>query len=335
MQKTRLHLQWDKNRGGDRPSSALSVIGRKARVPCFLLDVAFASALCYTVILVWNSQLLRFHPETAKGIVMVPIISLLIVLSLSLLLTRIATLALTYTGLSRQSAAFQVRSAFTGVGFTTNESENVVNHPVRRRVLLLLMLVGNAGIVTAISTLILGFVSDQEGALWLRIVLLAGGIAALFGLASSQWVDTRLSRLISWAIARYTRLDVRDYASMLHLAGEYGIGELYVQEQDWLAERHLKDLKLREEGVLVLGIVRKNGHYVGTPVGATPVKPGDTLILYGARSSLKSLDQRRYGIGGSLEHAEKVARQQRETRREQKLDPEQGAQEEKNKKTKG
>lgn len=256
---------------------------------------------------------------------MVPIISLLIVLSLSLLLTRIATLALTYTGLSRQSAAFQVRSAFTGVGFTTNESEKVVNHPVRRRVLLLLMLVGNAGIVTAVSTLILGFVSNQEGALWVRVVLLTAGIAVLFGLASSQWVDARLSRVIHWAIARYTRLDVRDYASMLHLAGEYGIGELYVHEQDWLADRPLSDLKLREEGILVLGIVRKGGHYMGTPVGSTPVKSGDTLILYGTRTRLKALDERRQGVGGSLEHAEGVAAHKRETRQEQKQDPEQAA----------
>ena len=68
---------------------------------------------------------------------MIAIFSLLLVLVLSLLITRIATIALTYTGLSRQSAKFQARSAFTGVGFTTSESEKVVNHPVRRRVLLI------------------------------------------------------------------------------------------------------------------------------------------------------------------------------------------------------
>jgi len=89
---------------------------------------------------------------------MVAISSLLLVLVFSLLITRIATIALTYTGLSRQSAKFQARSAFTGVGFTTSESEKVVNHPVRRRILLLMMLVGNAGIVTVIATFILGFI---------------------------------------------------------------------------------------------------------------------------------------------------------------------------------
>jgi Trk-type K+ transport system membrane component len=91
---------------------------------------------------------------------MISIVTLLIVLTLSILITRIATVALTHTGLSRESAKFQARSAFTGVGFTTSESEKVVSHPVRRRILLTLMLLGNAGIVTAVSSLIVSSCTD-------------------------------------------------------------------------------------------------------------------------------------------------------------------------------
>jgi hypothetical protein len=38
----------------------------------------------------------------------------------------------------------------------------LVNHPVRRRILLLLMLMGNAGIVTAVSSLILASIDPDE-----------------------------------------------------------------------------------------------------------------------------------------------------------------------------
>jgi hypothetical protein len=51
----------------------------------------------------------------------VGIIAFLTVLCLSLIVTRIATVALTYTGLSRQAAALQARSAFRGTGFTISE----------------------------------------------------------------------------------------------------------------------------------------------------------------------------------------------------------------------
>jgi len=59
----------------------------------------------------------------------VGIIALLTVLALSLVVTRIATVALAATGLSREAAQLQARSAFTGTGFTTAEAEKVVDLP--------------------------------------------------------------------------------------------------------------------------------------------------------------------------------------------------------------
>jgi Trk-type K+ transport system membrane component len=88
---------------------------------------------------------------------MFAVTALLLVLAISLLITRVATVILTASGMSRQSARFQARSAFTSAGFTTSESEHVVNHPLRRRVVATLMLLGNAGIVAAASSAILGF----------------------------------------------------------------------------------------------------------------------------------------------------------------------------------
>jgi hypothetical protein len=76
---------------------------------------------------------------------MAAVVTLLIIVTLSLLVTRIATVALTLTGMSREQARFQARSALTGTGFTTSEAEEVTNHPVRRRIVLFLMLVLHPG----------------------------------------------------------------------------------------------------------------------------------------------------------------------------------------------
>jgi hypothetical protein len=43
-------------------------------------------------------------------------------------------------------AAFQAQSAFSGAGFTTQESETIVTHPLRRRIVRLLILLGSVGI---------------------------------------------------------------------------------------------------------------------------------------------------------------------------------------------
>jgi K+/H+ antiporter YhaU regulatory subunit KhtT len=252
---------------------------------------------------------------------MISILSLLVVLTLSILVTRIATVTLTFTGLSRESAKFQARSAFTGVGFTTNESEKAVNHPIRRRILMLLMLLGNAGVITAVSSLIISFVNtDTSDSLMLNVVLLVTGIITLWSLANSKWLDRHLSNLISEILKTYTRLDVQDYAKLLHLAGEYQITELHVKESDWIANKLLAELKLREEGVVVLGINRENGDYIGVPDGDTEIRAGDVLITYGRAQNVAAIDERREGDEGNRAHLKKVDEQKRKKEEEKKQD---------------
>ncbi len=182
---------------------------------------------------------------------------------------RVATVALTLTGMSYQLAKFQARSAFTGAGFTTNESERVVNHPVRRRIIMLLMLLGNAGIVTAMASLTLSVVTADEqavhwwDALWVRLLLIGLCVSAVWTIAQSSRFEYWLSRVIRWALKKWTDLEVRDYAALLHLAGEYHVTELAVTEASWLAGQTLQALRLAEEGLLVLGIDRSDGSYIG------------------------------------------------------------------------
>lgn len=238
---------------------------------------------------------------------MIAIISLLLIISLSILITRIATIALLHTGLSREAARFQARSAFTGVGFTTSESEKVVNHPVRRRILLLLMLLGNAGVATAMSSLILTFIRpDQDDSLFFKLALLLFGLLLLWALAQSSWVDRHIYTLVNKALKRYSSLQVRDYASLLQLTQDYRVSEYQVGPDDWLAHKPLHQCQLRQEGVIVLAINRATGFFVGAPDADTIIEPDDTLILYGRADSINNLNSRRQGYSGNKEHDEAV-----------------------------
>jgi hypothetical protein len=218
--------------------------------------------------------------------------SLLVVLLLILLISRIATTMLTLTGLSEESARFQGRSALTLVGFTTAEAESVVNHPVRRRVVMWLMLVGAAGVTTGVTTLMLSFLNtDRSEAGW-RLLLLVGGLGGLLLLTRSRLAGRVLQRLIQRALDRWTDLEIRDYDALLRISGEYAIAELFVEPDDWLARKTLGELQLSQEGVRVLGIVRPDGSYLGVPEATTMIEPGDTLILYGPDSRVEELDRR-------------------------------------------
>ncbi len=237
---------------------------------------------------------------------MIALATVLLVVLVSLLITRIATMALTLTGLSREVARFQARSALSGVGFTTTEAESVVTHPVRRRIVLMLMLVGSAGLVTVMATLLLSFVNaDREQALF-RLLILAGGLGGILVVSKSPAVDRWLSRLIARGLTRWTDLDARDYARLLHLSDRYAVMELAVRPDDWVADATLSELNLRDEGVAVLGIQRPDGTYVGSPVGDSRISPHDTLVVYGPAARLSELDNRRKGNEGDEAHERAV-----------------------------
>lgn len=241
---------------------------------------------------------------------MIAVTTLLIVLLLSLIVVRVAAVALTLTGISRAVAGFQARSAWTGTGFTTTESESLMRHPVRRQIISLLMLLRSAGLVTAASTLMLSFVTvDGRGQGLERVLLLLAGLVVIWLLARSRWIDLWMSRVIAAALKRYTSLDTRDYAGLLHLAGEYAIMEVQARSRGWLAGNELEDLRLADEGVLVLGISRSDGSYVGAPRGKTAIREGDVLILYGPSPVLARLGSRGAGHSGNIEHNAAKAKQ--------------------------
>lgn len=234
---------------------------------------------------------------------MAAIFSLLIVLALSHLVTRIGAMALMLTGMSKEASIFQSRSAFTGVGFTTRESEEVVAHPVRRRIVMLLMLLGNLGVATVVAALMLSFTSTAaSGQWWWRFLLLIVGLAVLCLVGRSRILERQLNRIIAWSLRKWGHLEIRDYVSLLQLQDGFTVSELVVEKNDWLANKTLIQLRLPKEGVMVLGIRRKDGRYLATPTGDTVVLPEDSLTLYGHINKIKELDQRYLGRKGDSEH---------------------------------
>lgn len=247
---------------------------------------------------------------------MVAISSLLLIIVLSLLVTRVATVILVASGMSKAAARFQARSAFTGSGFTTSESEKVVDHPLRRRVIMTLMLLGNAGIVASAGSLILGFRGGGAGHQWQQVLELGLGVLALLFLSRSRAVDRRLTGLIGHFLNEYTDISGRDLSGLLQLAGDYSIHELAVKEGDWAAGRSLGESGLGDEGIVVLGLTRCDGRYVGAPTGASVLRPGDVLVVYGRSEQLKELDARPCGPEGDRRHLTAVAFQDEAERRQ-------------------
>jgi len=232
---------------------------------------------------------------------MIAIVSLFVVVVLSLVVTRVGAVALRLTGMSADAARFQARSALTGSGFTTSESEQVVNHPVRRKIVGILMLLGNIGLVAASGTLIVSLVGIEDGdsSSLTKLLVLAGGLILLYIIATSKAIDRLMCGVISRALLRYTELETRDFSTLLHLHGDYQIAEIRVRETDAMAGQTLAESDLKSQGVLVLGVVDLDGGFIGAPDAEHVIRAGQTLVVYGLPGSVHDLDCRCTGEDGA------------------------------------
>ncbi len=224
---------------------------------------------------------------------MIPLIALLAAAVLAMVVIRTGAIALEMTGLSRDAARFQALSAFFGAGFTTGESELVVNHPVRRRVIRDLIIVGNIGILTLITATILTFVGEgAEGGLKKGVIIVF--VLLLLGLLSRSrlWMAF-IDRTITAALKQGGVVRALDYESMLHVREGYSVGEFLIEADHALVGRTLGQSRPRAEGLTVLGITRANGSYEGLPHGDATIHAGDTLIVYGQESALRRLASQR------------------------------------------
>lgn len=233
---------------------------------------------------------------------MVHILALFVIITLSMFIVRAGGLALNRTGLSRESAMFQSQSAFMGVGFTTTEAETVVTHPVRRRIIRVLMLLGFVSVTSTVSTLVVTFAQPHTVDPWIKIVTLAVGVVGLWSADRVPFVQRLIDRVVTKALETMTTLEVVDYEEILNLHKGYAVAHVILEEDSWLADRTLRDLRLADEGLLVLSIERASGATIATPGADTQLHVGDGLLCYGRNDVLTNIGARLSGNLGDRSH---------------------------------
>lgn len=232
---------------------------------------------------------------------MASVIALLIIAALSILIIRVGALALVMTGLSRDAAGFQALSAFFGVGFTTRESELVVNHPVRRRVIRDLIVLGNLGLSSVLATVVATAVqADSAHSWWYKLGMLAAGGAGLALLTKIGPVKRGVDAVINATLRRAGVVHALDYDLLLRVASGFSVAEVELTAGHALAGRTLGQTRLRSHGIVVMGVIRGAGagrEYAGVPNGDTRLEVGDTLIVYGRDGAVRALSENALGLG--------------------------------------
>lgn len=245
---------------------------------------------------------------------MLALFSLFAIIILSITVIRIGSIAFELTGLSPEVATFQAQSAFSGVGFTTEESETIVSHPVRRKIARFLILLGSAGITSTIATFILTFLGESSQTVIARILFLFLGLLVIFLLSRSKLIYSWMEKIIKKALERYTSLSLFDYQEILGLRKGYTVSRIKVNEDNWMVGKELHQLNLHLEGILILAVNRLidgKEKFIGAPQAHTIIKEKDLLICYGRGETSKQLSSRDKGKKGDSEHFEAVEKERK------------------------
>ena len=213
---------------------------------------------------------------------------LLIIIIISYCIVRSGAIALEMTGVSVHIARFQALSAFTGTGFTTQETEIIVNHPIRRKIISSLMILGNAGIVSIIGAFIFSFGGTGSFNPLFTLIIIIVAVAGLYKIAVHRTVDTKLSETIRQNLRTRLHIEKVLIEEIIHQPEGYGVASIIIAKDSKIAQHTLGDLGLKDNNIIVLSIER-DGSIIPQPASETQINEDDRLICFGKFDLIRQL----------------------------------------------
>jgi hypothetical protein len=189
---------------------------------------------------------------------------LLIAILVSFIIVRIGGFALQLTGIDPEVARFQALSAFSGTGFTTREAERVVGNKTRRRIVTILIILGNAGTVTVIATLVASF-TQVSGYTWffIRLAIIIGGIFGLYQLIIRSNVGRRIPNWLQRPVINRILREAPAVEEIFHVEKDWAISLVMISGSSKSVGLSVADITTKGD-VEILSIDRA-GTYLNRP----------------------------------------------------------------------
>lgn len=211
------------------------------------------------------------------------VLFILIYLGIVLAVIEIHTLIFTYTGLDKHIARFQVISMLTGTGFTTGESELIIDHPIRRRFGAFLILFGAfslAVIISAISSIL----SDEF--FTAKISIVAAVLLVVIIILKMPKVRDCLSKKLEHELEEH--YDFRDLPIREALLTEDNdhVLDYFIDEKCEFNGKELGDIIDEDDDINVL-FIQRGDVKIRKERLVTKLQEGDHIILYGEEQTIE------------------------------------------------
>jgi hypothetical protein len=226
----------------------------------------------------------------------------IVTIFISFIIVRIGAIAFELTGLEWSLSKFQALSCFTGTGFTTRESELIVGHPQRRRIASVIMVLGNAGLVTLIATFanslqpniivpkisvpFLHLVVPSGILPWVNLLIITASLFFTFKIFIKKKVRERITELLRRSIEKREIIKPVSFEDLIVATGGYGLASIDIDAGNATINKTIRKMDLTHKDLTILAILRR-GEIMTNPPPTTKIREGDKLICYGKLDDLK------------------------------------------------
>lgn len=216
------------------------------------------------------------------------LIPLIIVILVSYIIVKAGAFALMMTGLDEKKAQFQALSAFTTTGFTTRDAELVVKNEQRRKIIMVLMILGKIGLISVISTVILPFTQGGLSSVPIKLGILALSIFLLVRFLPHPKVVNWIRKRVVKSLSVRWGMEKEAVEEILHITEDYGIAKVTVREDSPLIGIPISATDFTQKEILILSIERERSSIV-LPKAEDVIKKGDSLICYGRLKNIREI----------------------------------------------
>jgi hypothetical protein len=226
---------------------------------------------------------------------MVAVFIFIFALVSSFIIVRIGAIAFQLTGLEWSLAKFQALSCFSGTGFTTRESELITRDKQRRKIASILMVLGNAGLVTMIASVAgafagpAGILPKDTADIYSVLVNLAMLIILLYifyRIAKNRKFRTRITNFLRKKIMKREAFQNVSFEELLFVTGGYGISKFRLTKDSPLAGKTLLESDLRKNDITILAII-KGDDTIPNPPANSRLEPGNEVVAYGNTNNMR------------------------------------------------
>ncbi|MGG5252272.1 TrkA C-terminal domain-containing protein [Neobacillus sp. SM06] len=183
----------------------------------------------------------------------------------------------TLTGLDHRISRFQVISMLTGTGFTTGESELIIQHPIRRKLGAFLILFGAfslAVIISSISNMLSKNLFTKE------IASIAGILIVLMLILKLPSLQKKLASRFEGEIKKAYDLKDLPIRDVFLNEEEDCFAEISIHPSSFLIGKTLSDLFEGEMDLNIL-FIKHGDIQIRQKRQSTELQAGDLLIVYG------------------------------------------------------